>query len=132
MAEMFTQVRLLANALNYHRDRHSVLSSNIANADTPEFRPKDLVRRVATNPSRDVAIARTEGGHMNHNGTTHGDLMKVTVDRTAQPGLDGNAVNLEREMSKLGANTLRYEAAAKMVARQLANLKYAANDGKGA
>jgi flagellar basal body rod protein FlgB len=46
-------------------------------------------------------------------------------------GLDGNSVSLEREMSKLAANDLRYDGAVKIVTGKLAMLRYAANDGSG-
>jgi len=38
-------------------------------------------------------------------------------EQVVEPGADGNSVSLEREMSKLAANDLRYDGAAKLVAR---------------
>jgi flagellar basal body rod protein FlgB len=55
----------------------------------------------------------------------------VVPDASSLGGLDGNSVSIEREMSKLEANDLRFQAAAKLVTRQLAMLRYAANDGNG-
>ena len=40
----------LQAALTYHRDRHAVLAGNVANLDTPGYRPLDLTRRAADDP----------------------------------------------------------------------------------
>lgn len=96
------------NALTYHRERHSVLASNIANLDTPGFRPLDLVRQ-----SPDSAP----------------ELVETIDDGGSLQGPDGNAVSLERELAKMDANRARYATTAELVSRRIALLRYAAGDG---
>jgi flagellar basal body rod protein FlgB len=60
-----------------------------------------------------------------------GLVVEASEDTTVSGGLDGNSVSLEREMSKLAANDLRYDGAVKIVTGKLAMLRYAANDGSG-
>jgi flagellar basal-body rod protein FlgB len=107
MSEMFKGVNRLRGALDYHVTRHNVLSSNIANAETPGFHPAELLRE------------RDDSG------------FGPTEDRTTAPGANGNAVSLEHEMAKLAANDVRFEGAVKIVSQQLAMLRYASNDGSG-
>jgi flagellar basal-body rod protein FlgB len=117
-------VDTLQAALTYHRERHTVLAGNVANLDTPGFRPADLQRRPADDPG---AMAVTHEGHMAPPGTT--DFVTSFDDGGALQGQDGNAVSLERELSKIDANRARYSTSAELVSRRLAMLRYAAGDG---
>ena len=58
---------MLRTRMNWHQERQRLLSENVSNADTPNFRPKDIDppqfdnRRFAVAP---IALARTEGTHI--------------------------------------------------------------------
>jgi flagellar basal-body rod protein FlgB len=114
----------LQAALTYHRERHTVLAGNVANIDTPGYRPLDLNRQPADAPS---AMAVTEPGHISATNTT--DYVTSFDDGGSLQGTDGNAVSLERELSKIDANRARYATSAELVSRRLAMLRYAAGDG---
>lgn len=118
-----------ARALDYHLRRHNVLSSNVVNADTPGFRPLELVRELP-GASSSLPLAATSEGHRGAQ-TTHEGAGGVEVERVIQPGGDGNAVSLEREMAKVAANDLRYQSLTKAIRHHLGMLRYAANDGNG-
>ena len=124
MAVDLSTVDTLQAALTYHRERHTVLAGNIANLDTPGFRPADLQRRTADDPG---AMAVTHEGHMSPPAIT--DFVTSFDDGGALQGSDGNAVSLERELSKIDANRARYATSAELVSRRLALLRYAAGDG---
>ncbi len=131
MSEIFRSVGHLQRALDFHLERHNVLASNVANVDTPGFRPHELVRRGAAPEEGRLSMQRTDGEHLNSRGTTAETGSAEWVEDTTTPaGNDGNAVSLDREMAKLAANDLRYDGAAKIVARQLTMLRYAANGGR--
>jgi flagellar basal-body rod protein FlgB len=117
-------VDTLQAALTYHRERHTVLAGNVANLDTPGFRPADLERRAAGDPG---AMAVTHEGHMAPPAAT--DFVTSFDDGGRLQGSDGNAVSLERELSKIDANRARYATSAELVSRRLAVLRYAAGDG---
>jgi flagellar basal-body rod protein FlgB len=130
MAGLFSGVDALNRALDYHLQRHNVLAGNIANVDTPGFRPMELVRAGDAETGATSALLATSERHFT-SASAGGALPDVIVreDRTAPAGADGNSVSLERESSKIAANDLRYEGAVRVVARQLALLRYAASDG---
>jgi len=117
-------VDTLQAALTYHRERHAVLAGNVANLDTPGYRPVDLERRNAGDPA---ALAMTQDGHVA--GPATSDFVTSFDDGGALQGTDGNAVSLERELSKIDANRARYATSAELVSRRLALLRYAAGDG---
>lgn len=129
MSELFAGVGILQRALDYHLQRHNLIASNVANVDTPGFRPLELLREAEETGAR-LRLEATHHGHLRPGGGRPGDAV-VVEDPSVQPGNDGNAVSLEREMSKLAANDLRYRSSARIVARQLGMLRYAANDGQG-
>lgn len=110
MARIDGSLDTLQAALTYHRERHSVLAGNVANLDTPGYRPLDLAR-----PSE------TSGGQA--------QVITAFDDGGAFQGPDGNAVSLEREMAKIDANRTRYNTTAELVSRRIAMLRYAAGDG---
>ena len=123
---LFNAVDIAHRAMDYHLRRHNVLASNVANLDTPGFRPMELVRD--TSEVRGAAkLSRTRATHMRHV-SLEGEVVGSAQERVVQPGGDGNAVSLEREMSKVAANDLRYEAVGRIVRQQLGLLRYAAGD----
>lgn len=132
MSEIFRGVDGLRNSLDYHLARHTVLSSNIANAETPGFNPQELLREPAQTTSGGLPLSVTAEGHVGNRAVDAPEPeYQVREDRTAQPGANGNSVSLEHEMAKLAANDIRFEGAVKIVAHQLGMLRYAANDGAG-
>jgi flagellar basal-body rod protein FlgB len=125
----FFQVGGFRRSLDYHAERHNVLSSNIANANTPGFRPEELLRKEEEDAfGGTLALVRTEHEHFQAAGVPAVHETVISPDESRTGGLDGNTVSLEREMSKLEANDLRYQGASKLVTRHLAMLKYAASD----
>lgn len=124
----FGHIDRLTDALSFHRARHAVLSGNIANVDTPGYRPFDLERSDAA-AGATLAPTKTHAAHLG--GPTGPNAVAVYDDSSALVGGDGNAVNLERELAKLDANRVRYGAVSEIVTRQLAMLRYAAGAGQG-
>ncbi len=130
MSEMFRGVDRLRSALDYHVSRHVVLSSNLANAETPGFKPLELLREPERESAATLPLAVTSGAHVG-GASAAKPQYETREDRTAPEGANGNSVSLEHEMSKLAANDIRFEGAVKIVSHQLAMLRYAANDGGG-
>ena len=130
MADMFRGVDRLQRALDYHVSRHNVLSSNIANVETPGFRPLELLREKERADRPQLRLETTREGHVGTPDEPTTDY-ETREDRTVAGGANGNAVSLEQEMAKLAANDIRYEGAVKLVSQQLGMLRYASNDGSG-
>jgi flagellar basal-body rod protein FlgB len=120
----FSTVDTVQSALTFHRERHTVLAGNIANLDTPGYRPIDLERHPAGEPG---ALAVTHEGHIATAGAS--EAVMSFDDGGRLQDSDGNSVALERELSKIDANRTRYTTSAELVSRRLAVLRYAAGDG---
>ena len=127
MDVLFGSTNAMSDALSFHRQRHSVLAGNVANVDTPDFRPLDLERYPTTSDSR--SIATTHSGHLTLSSTD--GVSFFFDDANATPSMDGNTVNLERELAKVDANRVRYGVNSRLITKRLAALRYAASDGVG-
>jgi flagellar basal-body rod protein FlgB len=127
----FSSIDKLANAMTFHRERHAVLAGNVANLDTPGYRPYDITQHDAAGGG--LELTTTEGvAHMTaEGGEPSAAYAKEFDDGGAQGGPDGNAVSMERELAKIDANRTRYATAAELVSRRMAMIKYAAGDGSG-
>lgn len=130
--------RLLELSLRGRAARHEVLSANIANADTPGYRPRDLDFNAAMRSA-------VESGAMNAGETTQRgdasataglDLQSAIYEpeypdsRHGEDRLDGNAVSLDRQMALITENSLAYETSLTLLSRALAGLRYAIGEGR--
>jgi len=133
----FTQ-RLLELSMRARSARHEVLAANIANADTPGFRARDLdfssIIRSAAEPE-DLSVAERDW-RMEQVANAPLDVESAIYepefpnDRLGEDRLDGNSVSLDRQMALLTENSLAYEANLTLLSRTLANLRYAISEGK--
>ena len=130
MSDLFRGVDAQRRALDFHLSRHNVLASNLANSETPGFKPLELLRDTDKQQMSAQPLTVSNEGHI-ATAPLNAETYITREDETAQPGANGNAVSLEHEMSKLAANDIRFEGAVKIVQQQLAMLRYAANDGTG-
>jgi flagellar basal-body rod protein FlgB len=132
LANLFSAVAPLQYALDFHLERHNLLAANIANVDTPRYKPTDLAR-VGEGDFESVmqlAMARTNEAHLS-TGAEEATVGRTFQDLSAGGGADGNFVSLDRESGKLASNRLRYDIVSVLVKSQLDALMSAASDGKG-
>ena len=126
--DLFDTTGRIHQALDYHMQRHNLLTANLAHLDTPGFRPLDLLRGGGFEAELDAALTASDAGHL---AGTSGGRFEVVTDPSSTPGLDGNAVSVDREAVKIAANQLRYDALATLATHELSGLAWAANDGRG-
>jgi flagellar basal-body rod protein FlgB len=123
----------LRTKMQWHQERQRVLSENVSNSDTPNFRPRDLVEPkfdkagATTGSMGALAMVRTSGSHIAPAGS--GD----SFDQDRKTGFEtrpaGNAVNLEDEMMKSSANQMDYAAVTSLYSKSLHLLKTAIGKG---
>jgi flagellar basal-body rod protein FlgB len=124
---LLDSVERLRTGLDYHLQRHNVLVSNLAQAETPGYKPVDLTRNDFEG-QMNVALTATDPGHVGAAATDPG--FRVTEDTEAKAGADGNAVDIDREAIKISSNQMRYDMLAQLASSELSGLEWAANDGK--
>jgi len=116
---------MLRTRMEWHQERQRVLAENVANADTPNYRPRDLAppkfEEELARPS--VALARTDPEHMAGGGNDSRFASGGETHYEVRPG--GNSVNHEDEMMKVASNQMDFDAVADLYSRSLALIKLA-------
>ncbi len=107
----------LYDQLVFRAERQKVISSNIANINTPNYKTKDLVFEEALDNSKILKLKRTTNDHM-HNL----EFMRDSNMRVVQiPGLveqnDGNNVNLDSQMSEQSKNKILFDGIQAVIKR---------------
>lgn len=110
-----------AQALNLRSQRTELLAANMANADTPGYRARDIDFKSAMAHASDVAsgasgatpavrLQTTSAGHIGP-ATINGSPAPELKYRTPlAPSLDGNTVDAQLEQAAFAENTVRYQA----------------------
>ncbi len=110
----------LPKALVLQEQRSQVLAANLANADTPNFKARDLEfqsllrQQIQANPKQPtVRLVSTQQGHMTPaNDLGGGHLLYRNPN---QASLDGNTVEEQVEQARYAENALRYQASLRFI-----------------
>lgn len=124
-------LRFQQTALGLRASRQQVLASNIANADTPGYKARDIDFKSALQDALKgktaaggVELARTDAGHLagQATGATNSALLYRTETQSA---VDGNTVNMDIERGQFAENTVQYEAGLNFVTNFLKTMQNA-------
>jgi flagellar basal-body rod protein FlgB len=117
---------MLRDRMEWHQQRQRVLAENIANADTPNYRARDLAPPDFAHQVRTAALAldRTSSAHIT---TASGGGPQFKTDSSGRYAVRprGNSVTHEDEMMKVASNQMDFEAAASLYSHSLALIKLA-------
>jgi flagellar basal-body rod protein FlgB len=120
----------LRTKMQWHQERQRVLSENVSNSDTPNFKPRDLVEPKfdrtggVAGSMGSLAMMRTSTSHIGVSGS--GQTFAQDSGKSGfQTRPAGNAVNLEDQMLKVSANQMDYAAATSLYSKSLHLLKTA-------
>ncbi len=128
MAISFDQslaVHLRALALSTRRGE--LIASNLANADTPNYKARDIDFRAAMNQARQDAsltLVRTSPEHLSAAGAGDGPGV-VRYRVPSEPSLDGNTVDTQMEQARFAENAVRYQAALTFIGGRIRTLRLA-------
>jgi len=103
-------------AINLRQQRQEVLASNIANADTPNYKARDFdfnaaLREVMGERMRlaDTRLTLTSARHIPARAVSP-DPAQLMYRQPLQPSMDGNTVDMDVERVQFADNTLRYQS----------------------
>jgi flagellar basal-body rod protein FlgB len=102
-----------AQALQLQRQRMELIAGNLANADTPGFKARDLdFRQVLAAAQSGADLQRTHAQHLSSaSGGLSGDPLNGPQYRLpVQPSVDGNTVDVQIEQAQFADAALRYQA----------------------
>ncbi len=131
-------MRFNQTALGLRAQRQELIASNIANADTPNYKARDidfasaLQGALAQSQPPAGVLARTAPGHVGGSGQS-GDFLPngtpVLYRTPAQGSADNNTVDMDVERNQFTDNALRYEAGVTFINMQIRGLMSAIQGG---
>jgi flagellar basal-body rod protein FlgB len=132
-------LRFQETVLSLRAQRQQLLASNIANADTPNYKARDVDFNKAlqnalarggqgggaaaqSNPAVSVDLTKTAQTHLSPVGKPTIGGLEPQYRTTVQGSVDGNTVDMDVERNQFTDNALRYEASVTFVSHQIKNL----------
>jgi len=101
----------LPQALELRARRTEILASNLANADTPNYKARDFDFRAAMQRAQggELPLKATRPGHISQSPASVGGA-PLQYRVPSQPSLDGNTVDAQAEQAAFAENAVRYQA----------------------
>lgn len=112
--------------------RIELLAANIANADTPNYKARDIdfkAALAAADGDQGVPMAATSAGHIQGDGPANGRA-EALYRVPEQPSLDGNTVDGQRESAAVAETSTRYQASLAFLDLRIRGLRTAITGGR--
>lgn len=124
-ALQYPYMRVLERAMDLAAQRAELLSQNIANVNTPNYKRSDLDFAAVleeTIAQNQLPLARTHGRHLMNSASEHSKPRIITETGTIGRN-DGNNVDVEYEMAQINENSLYYQSLASLWKKEMSKLK---------
>lgn len=126
--------KIIGARMGYLGERQKVLAENVANSDTPNYRPSDLkpmdFKAVLRGDQR-IKMSTTNQVHLA--GVTPGNMFQVekaAFGKSYETSPNGNAVVLEEQMIKVSELQANYQLATNLYQKNLGMLRTAIGRGQ--
>lgn len=136
MADIQSHVGVYSKALNLRAQRHEMLASNIANADTPHYKARDFDFSQAMenalggrNVGGSLAMSVTRQGHLASAGGA--SFANVQYRKEVQSSVDGNTVDMDVERAQIAENALHYQMLTQLISDKFSGLRRAMSSAQG-
>jgi flagellar basal-body rod protein FlgB len=134
-------LRFNESALSLRAQRQELIASNIANADTPNFKARDIDFASALQgalakgtpgaaPGPGTPLTATNQGHVQPGAEKLPNGTPLMYRGVVQGAVDGNTVDMDVERNQFADNALRYEAGITMINHQIRGLLAAIQNGQ--
>lgn len=111
-----TTVKSLENMLNYCAQKQKILSKNIANIGTDNYKREDLKFESVLNENISGSLKVTNQKHFTSTGPgTNDNSFKIIEDNDPEKASGINNVDIDTEMAEMAENALKYKFAAKKI-----------------
>ncbi len=113
MTRMDEKLNFMAKDLDLRAFRQQLLASNIANADTPNYKARDIdfaaeLRRVQQGGQSGLKLEVTSPRHLSAP-AVNPLAVRIMYRQPIQPSIDGNTVNMDVERGKFTNNAIHYQ-----------------------
>ena len=120
----------LGNALDYASLKQKVISQNIANVDTPNYKAKDVsFKTIFQNEmNQGFNTNRTDPRHIDFSSDSNSP--EIVTRQNVEYNNNGNSVDLDQEMSDLATNQIYYDALVEQLNSKFSTLQNVIRGGK--
>ncbi|TDO96209.1 flagellar basal body rod protein FlgB [Marinomonas balearica] len=116
--------------LKFRSARASVLANNIANADTPHYKARDITfDSMLQSEVNRLDLAGSDDQHI-AGSSTFGTDDALLYRNPSQPSLDGNTVDMQREQAEFAQNALQFDTSFLFLERKVSGMKKAISGGQ--
>lgn len=128
---LFSNISTLERALDYSSLKQKVISQNIANVDTPNYKAKDVSFKSVLQNELDHTFNtyRTDNRHIDFSDSSSSSTGIIT-QRNVQYNHNGNSVDMDKEMSNLATNQIYYNALIERLNGKFSTLQNVIRGGK--
>lgn len=123
--------QMMTKSLDISSRRHNLITGNIANMDTVGYKPEDLDFRKnlekAMTGKEPATMSRTNERHFSGSDAENSYLHGKNSESVDTYHLD--SVNIDREMTHLVENNIKYRTTSELLSRKISKLKYAIREG---
>lgn len=131
LGKSFKSIGFLERSLDASWLRNEVISNNIANVNTPNYKRQDVKFEALLNENISALSIELKLTHNKHMGFDSGNGQPVVFqDQRGPVRKDGNNVNIDTEMAESAKNTLYYNTLAQRVTGKFNKLRIVARDGR--
>ena len=130
MSNIAQHFSVLSKALDVRAQRHQVLASNIANADTPHYKARDMDFKstmqnalAGRSDAGSLGMAVTSAAHQVGNGTGSSGALQYRTE--TQSAVDGNTVDMDVERTQITDNALQYQILTQLISNKFQGLRSA-------
>lgn len=129
MANLTENISLLSQAMNLRTQRHQVLASNIANADTPNYKARDfsfeqaMQNAMAGSVGGSIPLTTTSGRHLSGNGAAGSAVLQYRKE--TQSAVDGNTVDMDVERAHMTENAMQYQIVSQLISDKIKGMRSA-------
>ncbi len=114
---------MLTERMAWLTKRQAVLAQNIANADTPGYKPKDLApvdfKRLAEAAAHRIGVAATDSRHLAGVSQAKAEFSVTKQTDTFEMTPSGNAVVLEEQLMKVAETVMNHQITANLYAKHV-------------
>jgi flagellar basal-body rod protein FlgB len=130
---IFDSTKYLEKGLDASWTRNQVISNNIANNDTPNFKASSVefesVFKAALE-NEGFTAKRTRDKHIAFGDDITSAAPRIVTDTGTTMRMDGNNVDIDHENAELAKNTIYYDTLVEKLSSEFSRLRMAINEGK--
>lgn len=133
--KLYAKNNLLEKSINASWARNEVISQNLANVDTPNYKRKDVTFEEYLNESLDSKSLEGITTDERHIPIKSKNIDKIKPEITQDNSdtsmrIDGNNVDIDSEMAYLAKNTIQYNSLIQMINNNFSKIKNVISDGR--